>query len=235
MFPHPNKTGWVIAEFKFGNAIAQYSFNPADANFGTTPFDWTKAKPFIYTGHGGWGHMAGAMHVGIFAPGDANADGKVDLTDLTMLASNWQGTDRTYSTGDFSQDGVVDQADLTIIANNWPSSATAGFAQAVKAFPQLAAAPAMVTAAKAADDKVIRTATPPPMAVMAQQPGVQPVAPTQVTRTVQAAPGVNPPAARQTKSSAPNVRIVWMVASVAGVAILAGMYIPAWRRKRLSK
>jgi hypothetical protein len=54
--------------------------------------------------------------------GDANHDGKVDVADLGILASNWQQTGRTFSQGDFTYDGKVDVADLGILASNWQGS-----------------------------------------------------------------------------------------------------------------
>ena len=57
-------------------------------------------------------------------PGDANNDGKVDGSDVTILAGNWQygvtGTpNATWSMGDFNGDGKVDGSDVTILAGNW--------------------------------------------------------------------------------------------------------------------
>ena len=57
-------------------------------------------------------------------PGDANLDGKVDGSDLTILACNWQtgviNTQyATWSMGDFNGDGKVDGSDVTILAANW--------------------------------------------------------------------------------------------------------------------
>ena len=66
--------------------------------------------------------------------GDANLDGKVDGSDVTILAGNWQAgvaaTDYsvTWRSGDFNGDGKVDGSDVTILAGNWQagvSSATA--------------------------------------------------------------------------------------------------------------
>ena len=50
-------------------------------------------------------------------PGDANNDGKVDGSDVTILAGNWQhgvtGTaDATWTMGDFNSDGKVDSSDV---------------------------------------------------------------------------------------------------------------------------
>jgi len=51
-------------------------------------------------------------------PGDANADGNVDVIDLAILANNF-GQPGDYEKGDFNGDGVVDVLDLTILANNF--------------------------------------------------------------------------------------------------------------------
>ena len=54
--------------------------------------------------------------------GDANLDGDVDVADLGILATSWQGTNKTFSQGDFNYDGVVDVSDLGSIASNWQKS-----------------------------------------------------------------------------------------------------------------
>ena len=58
------------------------------------------------------------------APGDANKDGKVDGSDVTILAGNWQkgvddGQTAIWDDGDFNGDGKVDGSDVTILAGNW--------------------------------------------------------------------------------------------------------------------
>jgi subtilisin-like proprotein convertase family protein len=53
---------------------------------------------------------------------DANHDRHVDVTDLGVLATNWQGSGKTFSEGDFNYDGVVDVTDLGILATNWQKS-----------------------------------------------------------------------------------------------------------------
>lgn len=53
-------------------------------------------------------------------PGDANNDGRVDGSDVTILAGNWQTlTNATWNMGDFNGDGRVDGSDVTILAGNW--------------------------------------------------------------------------------------------------------------------
>ena len=61
--------------------------------------------------------------------GDANRDGQVDGSDVTILAGNWQygvtGTsDATWTMGDFNGDGKVDGSDVTILAGNWQAGVT---------------------------------------------------------------------------------------------------------------
>ena len=69
----------------------------------------------------------GALQANI--PGDANRDGKVDGSDVTILAGNWQvgvgGVGgATWGMGDFNGDGAVDGSDVTILAGNWQAGVT---------------------------------------------------------------------------------------------------------------
>ena len=64
-------------------------------------------------------------------PGDANGDGKVDGSDVTILAGNWQAgvgdpnpETITWEMGDFNGDGQVDGSDVTILAGNWQAGVT---------------------------------------------------------------------------------------------------------------
>ena len=73
------------------------------------------------------GELAGytVLTVGtVSIPGDANGDGLVDGSDVTILAGNWQfgvddGQTATWAMGDFNGDGQVDGSDVTILAGNW--------------------------------------------------------------------------------------------------------------------
>ena len=65
--------------------------------------------------------------------GDANNDGKVDGSDVTILAGNWQkgvsdGLTADWEEGDFNGDGKVDGSDVTILAGNWQYGVTAAAA-----------------------------------------------------------------------------------------------------------
>ena len=62
-------------------------------------------------------------------PGDANKDGKVDGSDVTILAGSWQygvggAGGATWEMGDFNGDGAVDGSDVTILAGNWQYGVT---------------------------------------------------------------------------------------------------------------
>jgi hypothetical protein len=54
-----------------------------------------------------------------FLDGDANLDNKVDLTDFTFLASNFNGTGKSWAQGDFNGDKKVDLTDFTFLASNF--------------------------------------------------------------------------------------------------------------------
>ena len=51
--------------------------------------------------------------------GDANLDGKVNGTDFTIMAANFNDSGRTWDQGDFNYDGLVNGADFVLLANNF--------------------------------------------------------------------------------------------------------------------
>jgi hypothetical protein len=51
--------------------------------------------------------------------GDANLDRKVDLTDFTFLAANFNGTGKNWWQADFNYDGSVNLTDFTFLASNF--------------------------------------------------------------------------------------------------------------------
>ncbi len=51
--------------------------------------------------------------------GDGNCDGVVNITDLSILASNFGRTGMGWSQGDFNNDGNVNITDLSILAAHW--------------------------------------------------------------------------------------------------------------------
>ena len=62
--------------------------------------------------------------------GDANLDGRVDETDLTVMAANWKRSvgDRGWIFGDYNEDGTVNLIDLVITADHWQAGVPAGAA-----------------------------------------------------------------------------------------------------------
>ena len=91
--------------------------------------------------------------------GDANLDGRVDVSDLGTVGSNWQKAGRVWSQGDFNYDNVVNVTDLGDVGSNWqktvialsaPSPSPAD-ASASSAAPSVAAAAAAEAAAPAAE------------------------------------------------------------------------------------
>lgn len=58
-----------------------------------------------------------------FFSGDANLDGAVDVSDLSLLAGSFRKTSGQYwAGGDFNGDGAVDVSDLAILAGNFRKS-----------------------------------------------------------------------------------------------------------------
>jgi hypothetical protein len=62
--------------------------------------------------------------------GDANRDRKVDITDLGILATNWQAGQKKFSEADFDYDTIVDITDLGFLATNWQKDLPAPAARA---------------------------------------------------------------------------------------------------------
>lgn len=56
--------------------------------------------------------------------GDANLDGKVDFSDLLILAQNYGRTNADWTQGDFDADSTVDFNDLLVLAQNYGTSRT---------------------------------------------------------------------------------------------------------------
>ncbi len=52
-------------------------------------------------------------------PGDANHDGRVNETDVAILASHWGWDYANWEMGDFTGDQVVGPADAAVLAANW--------------------------------------------------------------------------------------------------------------------
>jgi len=58
--------------------------------------------------------------------GDATMDATVSLADLSVLGTNWLGSDKDWMEGDFTFDGTVSLADLSLLGGNWLQTAGGG-------------------------------------------------------------------------------------------------------------
>ncbi|MEQ9453707.1 MAG: hypothetical protein RLN76_03825 [Phycisphaeraceae bacterium] len=63
-------------------------------------------------------YPAAGVQAMVALPGDANLDGVVDLIDLSILASGFEGTG-TWVDGNFNGDGAIDLIDLSLLATNF--------------------------------------------------------------------------------------------------------------------
>ncbi len=72
----------------------------------------------------GWTFGLDNLSLHTAAPGDANVDGKVDLTDFGTLKANF-GTEGHFTDGDFSGNGQIDLSDLGLLKENFGKSAAA--------------------------------------------------------------------------------------------------------------
>jgi probable HAF family extracellular repeat protein len=92
--------------------------------------NWTLQSAQAISSNGyiaGYGTVTGgATHAFLLTPalpGDANADHKVDINDLTIVLTSYNQTGMSWGTGDFNSDGKVDINDLTIVLTNYNQSA----------------------------------------------------------------------------------------------------------------
>ena len=54
-----------------------------------------------------------------FLNGDANRDGRVNLSDFNILAANFGQSGRNFAQGDFTYDGIVNLADFNVLASRF--------------------------------------------------------------------------------------------------------------------
>ena len=133
-FPLGNGTGngWevgggsnagLLAEGRF-SGVSTLSAGVAGLSLGTGYDESSLAEDLVFTWTNSDGDVYDARveYVGvapIALPGDANADGKVDLLDLDILGGNFGLTPADLSDGDFNDDDVVDLLDLDILGANF--------------------------------------------------------------------------------------------------------------------
>jgi hypothetical protein len=83
--------------------------------------EFSQTTGWLFDGNKALVKVYGANDLTLFATyqGDANLTQTVDLSDLTIMANNWEQSPRSWFEGDFNGDGSVNLSDLTIMANNW--------------------------------------------------------------------------------------------------------------------
>jgi len=97
------------------------STDPASADF----LKLQTGSP-AYSTSGGW-YMGAYPVTAASVPGDANGDGKVNVVDLGILATNYGVTGTaTWGMGDFNGDTNVNVVDLGILATNYGYGGAAG-------------------------------------------------------------------------------------------------------------
>ncbi len=105
------------------NNITDPAFNEdtwtIDPNFNNDYAFWDDIHPTTMFHELIAGAAVDALARALYEPGDANGDGKVDLSDLQILGDHWQATSATWSKGDFNNDGQVNLSDLQVLGDKW--------------------------------------------------------------------------------------------------------------------
>ena len=96
----------------------------------STHFDTGKFQSSTADAHHGLGWIddttTSQVTVAYTLYGDATVNGAVDISDLSALGQNWNGTGKVWAQGDFNYDGKVDISDLSALGQHWNQS-IAGF------------------------------------------------------------------------------------------------------------
>ncbi len=115
-------TASIAVSYNSGTNTATFSF-PGFANGRLTDANWRATLPAGCVTDAAGNPLAAPCASNFFVlAGDANHDRIVDISDLGLLATNWQGTPRAFNQGDFNYDEKVDISDLGILATNWQRS-----------------------------------------------------------------------------------------------------------------
>ena len=98
-----------------GSPVAPNETNDPDTAFTDGYFDWQNSYPIFYLGLDNgtdYGEEGASGLMGVFIPGDVNADGTVNDADRQAVVAFQGQVDTTYSRGDIDQDGDTDADDL---------------------------------------------------------------------------------------------------------------------------
>lgn len=124
---------WTASTDSGGSGVAGYKVYRNGSQLGTSPtpsntYTDTSVQAnttYSYTvaavdGAGNTGPQSSAVSVTTRYKGDIDGNGTVNLTDLSMLLSNWNKTGNLSS--DLDGNGVVNLTDLSILLTNWGKS-----------------------------------------------------------------------------------------------------------------
>ena len=116
-YPFPVKTAAGMVVMTYGSRVGGSQF--ATVSLPGAPAHWTGSTAGLtYDDVAGTVTASGAAMLWNVHVGDTDANGIVNLADLTALATNYgnSGPAMNWSTGDFDCNGLVNLADLTALA-----------------------------------------------------------------------------------------------------------------------
>ena len=112
-FAWAENAGWVV-------------FNNWPPAVGAAPPTWdaaaNRARGYAWAENIGWINLHDAVFYICSMPGDANADGVVDVSDFFLLAANFGSAVPPGTLGDVNGDGAVDVSDFFLLAANFGSN-----------------------------------------------------------------------------------------------------------------
>jgi len=132
------------------NGNGSFDYEP-DADFaGTDSFTYRAGDGALTSG-------VTTVSIRVAIPGDANLDDTVNLSDFTLLKSNF-GLAGAWGDGDFNDDGTVNLSDFTILKANFGLSGSAGSGQGASEAETVEASASTADDGKAPKDR--RSALP---------------------------------------------------------------------------
>jgi peptidoglycan/xylan/chitin deacetylase (PgdA/CDA1 family) len=120
---------WLILCY---HEIAAIPADPSDSQYTTQPADFAAEMAFIKSTGVTVATVSQALQEAesqvtttppTGKPGDFNADGAVNIFDMSILLSNWGKTGAAVSQGDVNADGTVDTLDLSAFLTIWSAQA----------------------------------------------------------------------------------------------------------------
>ena len=137
----------------FGRLVDQVNFDKthADGIFTTSTLGANFAIAVMDNGvlnktlFGGVGVDSNSILVGAEMLGDANADGSVDLTDLSTVLNNFGSTTNAWTSGNFDGAATIDLTDLSAVLNNFGAHNPGAFEASAPAFGTATAGGAIAT------------------------------------------------------------------------------------------